>query len=203
MELTLPGEAIRTRETSLAGSLCSLSGFLLAFRGAITFLFFRSSPQAGAGATVALTLIWALFVAESAFMAPPKQDCSEERGKPSRWLLLYLVLAGVSLTWTTTYSVGVASAYWAAVVADVATVWLLLRYPSVQENVAGIMKGFVAGAAAVAIIAWIVPPMDDMRLGHEDFLHPNFIGFEFAIAALFCAYFARSAPHLRSPRCAR
>jgi exopolysaccharide production protein ExoQ len=33
--------------------------------------------------------------------------------------------------------------------------------------------------------------MADMRLGDEDFLHPNLIGFEFAIAALFSAYLAQ------------
>jgi O-antigen ligase len=43
----------------------------------------------------------------------------------------------------------------------------------------------------VAVIAWAAPAMDDMRLGHEDFLHPNLIGFEFALAALFSAYLAQ------------
>jgi O-antigen ligase len=53
------------------------------------------------------------------------------------------------------------------------------------------MHGFILGAALVAVIAWSAPPMDDMRLGHEDFLHPNLIGFEFAVAALFSAYLAQ------------
>jgi O-antigen ligase len=61
----------------------------------------------------------------------------------------------------------------------------------VQENTIRIMHGFIAGAAVVAVIAWAAPAMDDMRLGHEDFLHPNLIGFEFALAALFSAYLAQ------------
>jgi O-antigen ligase len=53
------------------------------------------------------------------------------------------------------------------------------------------MRGFVAGASVVALVAWIAPAMDDLRLGNEDFLHPNLIGFQFALAALFCAYLAQ------------
>jgi O-antigen ligase len=100
-------------------------------------------------------------------------------------------LAGASLAWTTTNSVPVAAAYWSATVADVIVIWLLLRYQSQKRTIIRIMHGFIVGAAVVAIIAWAAPAMDDLRLGNEDFLHPNLIGFEFAVAALFSAYLAQ------------
>jgi O-antigen ligase len=114
-----------------------------------------------------------------------------QRAKIPGWVLLYLGIAGASLAWTTTNSVLVAGAYWAGAAADVLTIWVLLSYQAVYENSLRIMGGYVAGAAAVALIAWVAPGMDDMRLGHEELLHPNFIGFEFALAALFCAYLAQ------------
>lgn len=178
-------------ERSAGLPLCNIAGFLLAAKVAVSFLFFQSSPQTGSGVTVALTLGWALLVGGYTVMVPldPHMDLSQIR--IPRWILLYLGLAGASLAWTTTNSVPVAAAYWAATCADVVAIWMLLRYPPVQENTIRIMHGFITGAAVVAVIAWAAPAMDDMRLGNEDFLHPNLIGFEFAIAALFAAYLAQ------------
>ena len=191
MELSATIGTVLTREGSTGLVLCNIAGFLLAVKGALTFLFFQSSPQTGAGATVALTLGWTLLVAGYTILDPknPRRD-APAIGVP-RWILVYLALAGASLAWTTTNSVSVATAYWAATCADVIAIWMLLSYSPIQENTIRIMHGFIAGAAVVAVIAWAAPAMDDMRLGHEDFLHPNLIGFEFAIAALFSAYLAQ------------
>jgi exopolysaccharide production protein ExoQ len=171
--------------------LCYVGGFLLAFKTCLTFLFFRSNPQAGAGATVTVTLGWLLVVAGYTILDPPQRDRGHMAVQALRWITAYLGLAAVSLLWTTTNSLAVAAGYWAATASDVVAIWLLLRYEPVEQNAIRIMQGFIVGAAIVAIIAWSAPAMEDMRLGHEDFLHPNLIGFEFAIAALFSAYFAQ------------
>jgi exopolysaccharide production protein ExoQ len=107
-----------------------------------------------------------------------------------RWIYVYLLLAVASLAWTTTQSIPAALAYWAAMAADVLTVAVLLRGQPEAETLA-LMKGFVIGAAVVAVISWCAPAMDDLRLGDEDFLHPNAIGFVFAIAALLAFRLAR------------
>lgn len=191
MELSPSGSAALAREISPGLVLCNVAGFLLAFKGSLTFLFFESSPQAGAGATVALTLGWAVLVVGYAILDP--RDARTDGPAPGvpRWILVYLALAGASLAWTTTNSVPVAVAYWMATCADVVAIAILLSYSPLQENTIRIMHGFITGAAVVAVIAWAAPAMDDMRLGHEDFLHPNLIGFEFALAALFSAYLAQ------------
>jgi exopolysaccharide production protein ExoQ len=111
--------------------------------------------------------------------------------RPLYWIAIYLGLAATSLLWTTTSSIAVAAGYWLATAADVATIYLLLTYRSVERNAARVMHGFIGSAAVVALIAWAAPAMDDMRLGHEEFLHPNAIGFEFAIAALLSIYLAQ------------
>jgi exopolysaccharide production protein ExoQ len=170
---------------------CNVGGFLLASKVALTFLFFRSRPQTGAGVTAALTLFWLLFVAGYTIVDPPHVSLKAVDTKVLRWVVLYLGLAAASLTWTTTNAVGVAAAYWAATAADVIAVCLLLRYRPTTQNTTRLMRGFILGASLVAATAWIAPAMPDMRLGNEDFLHPNLIGFEFAIAALFSAYLAQ------------
>jgi O-antigen ligase len=53
------------------------------------------------------------------------------------------------------------------------------------------MKGFVCGACLVAVVAWSLPPTADLRLGDEDFLHPNAVGFLFSIATLLAFHLAR------------
>jgi exopolysaccharide production protein ExoQ len=193
MELSPTIGAVNTRETSPGLALCSATGFLFAFKGAITFLFFRSSPPTGAAVTAALTLGWMLMLWGFTIFDLPVLAVKAECAKVPRWILLYLGLAGASLAWTTTNSVPVAAVYWAAMAADVTAIWLLMRYEPVEDSTVRVMRGFITGAAVVAMIAWIAPAMDDMRLGHEDFLHPNFIGFEFAIAALFSAYLAQKS----------
>jgi exopolysaccharide production protein ExoQ len=180
------------KETDQSGPrLCTIGGFLLAFKVSLTFLFFRSNPQNGAGVTVAVTLCWLLVVVGYTILDPPRGGSRQIGASALPWIVAYLGLAVVSLIWTTTNSLTVAAGYWAAMAADVVAIWLLLRYEPIERNVIRIMQGFILGAALVALIAWSAPAMEDMRLGHEDFLHPNLIGFEFAIAALFAAYLAQ------------
>src|SRR5579862_6899550 len=191
MELSATIDNTARGDASCVSVLCHITGFILAFKGSLTFLFFRSSPQDGAGVVVALTLGWMLLVWSHTMLDPPGVPLKDAGTRIPWWILVYLTLAGASLAWTTTNSVPVAAAYWAAMVADVLVIWFLLRYQSRETNIIRIVHGFVAGAAVVAIIAWAAPAMDDLRLGNEDFLHPNLIGFEFAIAALFSAYLAQ------------
>jgi exopolysaccharide production protein ExoQ len=171
--------------------LANVAGFWLAFKGCITFLFFRATPQNGSAVTVAMTLAWLLLVTGYCLIDPMPRSDDRARIVIPRWILVYLVLAACSLAWTTTNGVTVAAAYWAATASDVVVVWLLLRYRPLQTNVIRMMQGYILGAAVVAAIAWAAPAMEDMRLGNEDFLHPNLIGFEFALAALFAAYLAQ------------
>src|ERR1700712_3445990 len=107
-------DAISERTERCGLVLANLSGFLLAFRGCITYLFFRSNPQSGAGATVALTLSWLLLLIGYTVVDPPMRTSSSSPNAAPRWVLAYLGLAAASLAWTTTNGVAVAAAYWAA-----------------------------------------------------------------------------------------
>jgi O-antigen ligase len=169
--------------------LGNITGFLMAFKSCLTYLFFRGDPQLGSAFRIALTLAWLLVIVGYTIMNPPVES-TRSAGRPLRWIALYLSLAGVSLLWTTGGSLMAAVGYWASLVADVAAVYVLLLHEPVRENAYRMMRGFVSGAVVVAIIAWSAPAMADMRLGNEEFLHPNLIGFYFAIGTLMAAFLA-------------
>jgi exopolysaccharide production protein ExoQ len=75
--------------------------------------------------------------------------------------------------------------------ADVGMVVLLLRVGPVKETAASLMKGYMWGACAIAIIAWLLPAQADLRLGDEELLGPNQIGYLCAFALFFVQYLMR------------
>ena len=101
---------------------------------------------------------------------------------PVRWALLFLGFSGFSLLWSSTASLPDSMAYWCAMAADLAIVVMLLRAGPITVTSGSLMKGFVWGACTVAIIAWALPPESDLRLGDDEFLGPNQIGYVCAFA---------------------
>lgn len=170
--------------------LCNCGGFYLGFRSCLTFLFFQSSPQTGTAVRLSAAIAWLLIVIGYTIVDPPFER-TLHLSPTLRWVMIYLLLSGLSLLWTTADSVGVATGYWAGLVADVAAVVLLLRYPHAEANTRRMLAGFISGVSLVAVVAWCAPAMDDLRLGSEDFLHPNLIGFHFALGTLAATYLAQ------------
>jgi O-antigen ligase len=108
-----------------------------------------------------------------------------------RWVFLFLSVSFLSLFWSATASLPAAIIYWSALAADVGMVVLLLRMGPVKEIATGVMKGYVVGACAIAIIAWLLPAQSDLRLGDEELLGPNQIGYLCAFALFFAQYLMR------------
>jgi exopolysaccharide production protein ExoQ len=106
--------------------------------------------------------------------------------------LFFLAFSGCSLVWSATASLPSAAAFWCAMAADVAIVVLLLRTESILEMTSAIMKGYVYGSCCIALIAWIMPAQADLRLGDDEFLGPNQIGYACAFAIFFAQYLMRS-----------
>lgn len=117
---------------------------------------------------------------------------------PARWAFAFLVLSGTSLFWTVADSPASACAFWLAMASDTITVLLLLNKGPAQQQAGSLMSGFVYGACIVALVAWILPSQSDLRLGDEDLLGPNQIGFVCATALFFAQFRLRcDARHLR------
>jgi O-antigen ligase len=177
--------------------LSSIVGFIYAFRVGLTFLWFQDSPSLGTVVSIGLSIGLLAAALQYTLTSEPLQSHRSPMPGTLRCIFAYLALAFVSLSWTSTHSIPVALGYWTAMCADVLTVVLLLRGRDVEQETSRLMKGFVVGSAMVAAIAWFAPAMSDLRLGNEDFLHPNAIGFEFAIATLFALYLSREGKSWR------
>jgi O-antigen ligase len=178
--------------------LPAIVGFFFAFRICLTFLFFQSEPQQGSAVIVAISLTLLTFAALCSIGATPSIPSSCFATGTIKWIAAFLTIALVSIAWSAAGPMA-AAGYWAGWAANIATVWLLLRYRAPALQADAILKGSVWGALLVALIAWSIPTTDDLRLGDEDFLHPNALGFLFATTALMAIYLTRQNKLWRWP----
>jgi O-antigen ligase len=180
-------------ESSATGLACVV-GFYLSFRLFLMLLSVRLlGTDIETGVEINLFLNF-LFLIVAAFFSLGETRYSLKRmlQLPSvRWVFLFLAVSCCSLFWSSTVSFSAAVAYWCAMAADVAMVILLLRAGSITDVAHSLMKGYVCGACGVAVIAWLLPAQSDLRLGDEELLGPNQIGYLCAFAFFFAQYLWR------------
>jgi hypothetical protein len=166
-------------------------GFYLAARLCLTYLFFQAEPQAGA--MVVFALQWVLVAATVFYSFGPGTERLRAllRVRPFLWVLAFLAVGLCSLGWSATVSLPVAVAYWSELAGQVAMVVLLLRSGAAGVVAASVMRGYVAGACLIALIAWLSPTMQDLRPGNDDFFSPNAIGFTCALGVYLLQYLSR------------
>jgi len=175
-------------------ALAKLTGFYFAFRLFIMLLSVRllgTDPQAGTLLNIALNLLLLLIVALQTLGTENSVRPALLSLPSARWVVLFLAFSGCSLAWSVTASLPAAIAYWCAMAADVAIVMLLLSASPVEDVADSLMMGFVWGACAIAVIAWLLPTQGDLRLGDEELLGPNQIGYLCAFAFFFAQYRTR------------
>jgi exopolysaccharide production protein ExoQ len=170
-------------------------GFFFSFRLFIMLLAVRvlgTEVETGVEIDLAVNFLLPLLVA---FQVLGARNTATPRilNLPSiRWVLLYLGFSCCSLLWSETASLPAAAAYWGAMAADVAMVVLLARSESLSAVANSLMQGYVVGACAVAAIAWLMPAQSDLRLGDEELLGANQIGYLCAFAVFIAQYLMRS-----------
>jgi exopolysaccharide production protein ExoQ len=169
-------------------------GFYFAFR-VVSFLIavrlFMAEASDGVVASLILNFAFPLVVVFECFGAEPQNAGLLRQLKPFRWVLFFLAFSGCSLVWSSTSSIAAAATYWCAMLADLAMVLLLMRIHPVLDVGCSLMQGFVWGACAVAFSAWMLPAQSDLRLGDEELLGPNQIGYVCALAMFFAQFLIR------------
>ena len=176
---------------SATAFLPRIFGCFLAARISFAFLAFQDDPRLGAAAVLAIDFAFLFAAYMSAFGGISTSLRPYRTSTLVRWIALYLTAVGLSLFWTQADSPLIAAVYWAGMCADVATV-LLLQAGSTGERVQSTMQGFVLGSLFVAAVAWTAPALSDLRIGSEEFMHPNVLGLEFALAFFLAQHFART-----------
>jgi len=112
------------------------------------------------------------------------------RVRPLQWVMLYLAFAGCSLLWTESVSPLASAGYWIGLIVDAGIVVLLFRRGDAAGAAHSLMKGFIYGTCALAVIAWMMPAETDLRLGDLEYFNTNQIGNLCALAILMCALLA-------------
>jgi len=180
--------------TSAAAPFAVLVGFYFSFRLFFPLLavrIFGQDAQDGVIVSLVLNYLLFVFVALDVLGRVPSTPRSVLRLPCFRWVLLFLSFSGISLLWSVTASPSAAIAFWCAMVADTAIVVLLLRGGSVDSVVNSLMRGYIWGSCAIAVVAWLLPAQSDLRLGDEELLGPNQIGWSCAFALFLAQYLMR------------
>jgi exopolysaccharide production protein ExoQ len=187
MPLPIGSSGVRIARSPVLFAECI--GFFFVFRVSLIFLFFQSNPVVGTELTIVFDL--ALIFAAILFTTNERARAQQlPLNATIHWIFALLAFSLASITWTGAQSAVSALGYWTGMVADIVIVLLLLRHRDVVGTTEDIMKGVVWGAAALALVAWCSPPTQDLRIGNEDFLHPNTLGLELAIATFMAQYLA-------------
>lgn len=184
---------LRLLDGSPLEPLPCIVGFFLAFRIVSVLLAVRAlgaGPEVGTAVNVAVDFLLLMVVAFSAM--GNHTPLSLLTSLPAmRWVLLFLGFSCCSLSWSIAVSPANSGLYWCTLASDVAMLMMLLRTGPLTAAADSLMKGFVWGACGVALIAWILPAESDLRLGDEELLGPNQIGYVCALAFFFAQYLLR------------
>jgi exopolysaccharide production protein ExoQ len=178
---------------AVGGLPCAI-GFYFAFRLFFVVLavrIFGATPQTGTEINLVLNFFLLLVTAFGCLGTVRYSFGKMARLPDVRWVLLFLAFSCCSLAWSSTVSLPISIAYWCGLAADVAIVMLLFRAERVTVISVGLLKGFVWGACLGAVVAWLLPAQSDLRLGDEELLGPNNIGYICALALFFAQYLMR------------
>lgn len=183
----LPGD-------SPTGAVPSAVGFYFAFRTMavlVSVRIFGAEPQTGTGINIVVDYFLLLMTAFCS-VGNTRYPFRQTAKLPGvRWALLFLGFSCCSLLWSSTASLTNSIAYWCAMTADFLIVAMLLRTGPLTEVCGSLMSGFIWGACTVALVAWLMPAQSDLRLGDEELLGPNQIGYVCAFAFFLAQYLMR------------
>jgi len=186
--LNLPSDHVTSQPPWL---LAEVVGFFFSLRIICTVLaarVFQQDAQTGVVVSLALNLLLLGIVVFHSLGPARRTIASIFRLPGGTLVLIFLGFSGCSLTWSAAVSRSAAAAFWLAMVADLVMVVLLLRTGPIIATSAAVMKGYVRGACCIAVMAWLMPNLSDLRLGDEELLGPNQIGYACAFA-IFLAQF--------------
>lgn len=181
-------------EAGANSGLPVLIGFYFGFRTLIPIAMiglFDADPQTGAIVRFCLEFVM-LGIAALDMLRPAVWNKQSLLAIPTiRWSYSYLAFAACSLFWSRTASPVASAAYLCSTIADVTIVFLLLRSASAADVTCSLTKGFLWSAVLIAIVAWIMPADQDLRLGDRDFFNANTIANTCAFAIFFAQFLTR------------
>jgi exopolysaccharide production protein ExoQ len=151
----------------------------------------RLDPQDGVAVSLVLNFGFLAMAALEALGKAPRTLRSTLRLPCVPWVVAFTFVSGISLIWTAAASWSAAAAFWCAMAADSLIVLLLLRDEMADAVADSLMRGYIWGSCTIALVAWLLPRQSDLRLGDEELLGPNQIGWACAFAFFLAQYLIR------------
>jgi len=179
----------------------TLIGFFFAMRIAITLVCTRwlgLDPQVSTAIQILFGVFLLCLLCFHSVGASEFPLLTLLRQPPVRWAVIFLSFSLLSFLWTGAVSPLSSFAYWSALAVDVATMLLLLRSANFLARANALLCGYMYGACALALLAWIMPAEADLRLGDLDYFNTNQIGNLCAFAFFFALYIERSGEGRRT-----
>jgi exopolysaccharide production protein ExoQ len=182
-------EAAGGKPSSLS-VLSSCAGFLFSGRAIFVLISARwlnvgTEPGVLAGFAIESSLLVIALLAACGLNARSSRWIF--RARPFKWVLLYIVFAGCSLLWSAAASPAASGLYWCGIAMDVVIVLLLARANGAACSASYLLKGFITGTCLLALLAWLMPAAQDLRLGDVDYFNTNQIANLCALAIFMCA----------------
>ena len=166
--------------------------FLAGTKPFLIFLFFRNDPKLGTLASGAMTTTFVILLSALMLAGQVRSPARREWPPAAKWIAIYIIWVGVTLSWTHAESRFIAFAYWLTMAFDVLFVFMLLRIGEIERVSVRSLKGLVCGATVLGIVTLLFGGTGAYgRLGDEEFLHPNTVGNIAAIAGIGSIYLAR------------
>jgi len=187
-------DATSVKQAEVSGIAFAV-GFFFSFRLCIVLLSVHVlglDPSAGTALSLGLELLLFGLVCFTASGSSVRSFKSMTQPKPVKWMIAFILFAGLSLAWSETASLPNSIAYWGGLLVDVASVALLLRCGNGTIEAHSILKGFVWSACWLGAMAWVMPTAADLRLGDEQYFNTNQIGNLCAFAIFFAQYLSRA-----------
>ncbi|WP_179228296.1 O-antigen ligase family protein [Leptolyngbya ohadii] len=162
--------------------------FYLGISPALTYLLFRSMPTVAGPVTAVVTGIFAFLLGLGGVFGNRQEFRRIISVLPVKLVVLYSVWAGITVLWTGAPK-PIAFVYWLILALQQYTVVRVLSCNSREEASFSCLKGFTLGSFFFALVPLIAQETDNEgRLGNEEFLHPNTIGHQLALAGLSSIY---------------
>ena len=176
----------------MVSRIAALFWFVLVAKHALILLFFRQNPAVGTlvgGIIVAFFAVIALFFT---LTYTKSRNRGLLRPVAAKVLVIFLLWTALTILWTMARSPLIAFAYWSSLALEALVVFMLMRLGEIERIAISSLKGIVAGAAVLAVVALVTGTHGGggERLGEDIFLHPNTIGNQMAIAGLCGIYLA-------------
>lgn len=175
---------------SLVAGIARTFWFFSSLKIALVFLLFQSDPAFGTFVLGIISLAIGLFLVSYMALAKNRVDAQTlELNTTAKLVFGFTIWTAITMVWSQAYSGQTALAYWGLTALDIVIAYMLVRLGPLEKIALASLQGVIFGSVCLGLIGlFLSAGTGDNRLGDGEFLNPNMIGNQLAIACLLGVY---------------